>query len=156
MLSMSQTCLALFYAASSFNSDVSSWNVSSVTDLRSMFEKASSFNQNLCPWGPKLPANYNYVIISAKMFSNSSCANTDSPTGPTGPWCAVTNCPTASLSLPPTGSPTASPTASPSLLPTASPTAIPSVLPLKVPRQAQQQARVYLPQPSTASLIGKL
>jgi surface protein len=84
----------MFNGASSFNSDVSSWNVNSVTDMEFMFDDASSFNQNLCPWGPKLPANFNYTTIGAAyaMFSLSGCANQNKPTGPTGPWCAVTYC----------------------------------------------------------------
>jgi hypothetical protein len=64
--------------------------------MRYMFYGASSFNQNLCPWGPKLPANFNYGTFgaAADIFSLSGCANKNKPTGPTGPWCAVTNCPT--------------------------------------------------------------
>jgi surface protein len=82
----------MFYGASSFNSNISNWNISSVTDMYGMFYGASSFNQILCPWGPKLPSNFNYGNAE-DMFSGTRCANTNSPTGPTGPWCAVTTCP---------------------------------------------------------------
>jgi hypothetical protein len=57
-----------------------------------MFDGASSFNQNLCPWGPKLPSNFDYATYAPNMFESSGCLDTDSPTGPAGPWCAVTNC----------------------------------------------------------------
>jgi surface protein len=82
----------MFDMASSFNSDISNWNVSSVTDMASMFYNASSFNQNLCPWGAKLPTAFTYAGGSPDMFRFSGCHNTSDPAGPTGPWCAVTNC----------------------------------------------------------------
>ena len=75
----------MFWGASSFNSDISNWNVGRVTDMDSMFYGASSFNQNLCPWGPKLPSSFNFVSQTADMFSYSGCANMDSPTGPDVP-----------------------------------------------------------------------
>jgi surface protein len=82
----------LFYGKSNFNSDISSWDVSSVIDMGYMFYKASSFNQNLCPWGPKLPVTFIYGTYAYGMFFSSGCANKNPPTGRTGPWCAVTNC----------------------------------------------------------------
>jgi hypothetical protein len=59
--------------------------------MYAMFWDASSFNQNLCPWGPKLPGTFIYGN-AGNMFAGSGCANKTSPTGRTGPWCAVTNC----------------------------------------------------------------
>ena len=79
------------FAGTYFNSDISNWNVGAVTNMRQMFKGARSFNQNLCPWGSKLPSNLNYAS-AADMFLDSGCANKNKPTGPTGPWCAVTNC----------------------------------------------------------------
>jgi surface protein len=83
---------SMFGGATSFNSDISNWNVSSVTDMWGMFKTATRFNQNLCPWGSKLPSNFNYASHTTDMFTSSGCANKNSPTGHTGPWCAVTNC----------------------------------------------------------------
>ena len=40
----------MFYNATSFNGDVSSWNVSSVDDMTDMFKGATSFMQNLGVW----------------------------------------------------------------------------------------------------------
>jgi len=39
-----------FYDASSFNGDLSSWNVTSMTDLYATFNGASSFNRDLSSW----------------------------------------------------------------------------------------------------------
>jgi hypothetical protein len=61
-----------------------------VTNLGNMFYAASSFNQNLCHWGPKLPSEYGGAYF---MFASSGCPNVNSPSGPAGPWCAVTTCP---------------------------------------------------------------
>ena len=37
----------MFYNASSFNSDLTNWNTSAVTDMSNMFNGASSFNRDL-------------------------------------------------------------------------------------------------------------
>jgi surface protein len=82
----------MFNGASSFNSDISNWNVSSVKEMGQMFFYASSFNQNLCPWGPKVPASLYSFGGPYHIFYHSGCPNKDQPTGPTGPWCKAT-CP---------------------------------------------------------------
>lgn len=40
----------MFYGATSFNQDISMWNVSNVTDMYQMFRGASTFNQDLSQW----------------------------------------------------------------------------------------------------------
>ena len=41
---------AMFQKNDVFNQDISSWNVSNVTNMSGMFFEATSFNQNLSSW----------------------------------------------------------------------------------------------------------
>ena len=38
----------MFWSAASFNTNISKWDVSSVTNMKQMFKSAASFNQQLC------------------------------------------------------------------------------------------------------------
>ena len=56
----------MFLYATSFNGDISDWNVSSVTDMRNMFVRATSFNQPLNDW------NVSSVTDMSAMFSGAT------------------------------------------------------------------------------------
>jgi surface protein len=55
----------MFKNAESFNSDISYWDVSNVTNMAEMFSGATSFDQNLLPWRPKKSGVY-----TRDMFHN--------------------------------------------------------------------------------------
>jgi len=63
----------MFYGATAFNQDISTWNVSSVTDMNSMFRGATSFNNRGQPlnWDNKLQnvKSMNSMFYDAKAFN---------------------------------------------------------------------------------------
>ena len=71
----------MFCQASSFNGDVSSWNVSSVTNMEYMFYCASSFNIDIRSWDVS-SVNYRYYIFD----SSSLCVSSGSFDGENSPW----------------------------------------------------------------------
>ena len=76
-----------FFGASSYNRDLSNWDVGNVQDFEFMFTDASSFNQDLCEWS----TIFNYTKTT-DMFLGSNCAFQESPVEVDGgPFCA-SNC----------------------------------------------------------------
>ena len=61
----------MFSDASSFNGNISSWDVSNVTSMANMFNSASSFNQDIGDW------KVDNVTNMAGMFNNASAFNQD-------------------------------------------------------------------------------
>ena len=61
----------LFSDATSFNKDISMWDVSNVTRMAAMFAGASAFNQSLNNW------NVSNVTDMGDMFANASSFNKD-------------------------------------------------------------------------------
>ena len=77
----------MFYDARAFNSDLSNWDLSSLTKTVRMFNGALAFRQNLCAWGDTFPYS-----DAEDTFSNSGCTFQDTPQlGDEGPFCA-SNC----------------------------------------------------------------
>lgn len=62
----------MFYDATSFNADISKWNVSNVKDMDSMFLGATSFNQDLSSWDISSIENIDDETMD--LISNS-CSN---------------------------------------------------------------------------------
>ena len=81
----------MFLGAASFNDNLSNWDVSSVNDMTSMFEEAADFNQDLCNWGDKFPYD-----SASNIFDESGCTTTAEPLpSARGPFCASLSCPNA-------------------------------------------------------------
>lgn len=59
----------IFYQASQFNQDISHWDVSSVSNMGSMFKEASSFNQDISSW------DTSKVIKMLDFFKGASSFN---------------------------------------------------------------------------------
>lgn len=64
------TMNSLFKSFTSFNHDISHWDVSNVTDMSYMFQDASTFNQDISTW------NINKVKTMKGMFKGASSFNT--------------------------------------------------------------------------------
>ena len=61
----------LFQNKTNFNDDISEWDVSNVTDMRLMFDEASSFNQDIRNW------DVSSVKYAAGMFNSATAFNKD-------------------------------------------------------------------------------
>ncbi len=75
--------------ATSFNGNISGWDVSSVINMCWMFYGATVFNQDLCAWGPVMN---NQNIDVEDMFKVTSCADMSTPdlsATPPSPFCYV-------------------------------------------------------------------
>ena len=62
---------SMFENASSFNGDIASWNVSSVTDMSSMFHGAAKFNGNVSGWNVSSVTDMSSMFHGAKKFNGN-------------------------------------------------------------------------------------
>ena len=67
---------SMFREASSFNSDISLWNVSSVKDMSSMFKQAIIYNEDLGAWNVSAVTNMDNMFHTASAFNNGGLALT--------------------------------------------------------------------------------
>merc|ERR1712032_1435764 len=64
---------AMFHGASTFNQDLSKWNVSAVADMWAMFSGASAFNQDLSKWDVSAVTDMGYMFQGASAFKRELC-----------------------------------------------------------------------------------
>ncbi|WP_338987386.1 BspA family leucine-rich repeat surface protein [Spiroplasma endosymbiont of Dasysyrphus albostriatus] len=59
----------MFIHTTSFNQDLSKWDVSNVTNMSWMFSAANAFNQNLSSWDTSNVTNMSYMFAGARKFN---------------------------------------------------------------------------------------
>ena len=60
----------MFYGASQFNSDLSRWNVSNVTNMRYMFMESLQFNSDLSRWNVSNVTDMGWMFYRASQFNS--------------------------------------------------------------------------------------
>jgi surface protein len=81
----------MFNNASSFNGDISSWDVSNVTNMSDMFFQATSFNGDISNWDVSNVTNMSEMFQYANSISeeNKCAIQASFSTNPNWPyvWC---------------------------------------------------------------------
>ena len=66
---------ATFHNADSFNRDISSWDVSSATNMNNMFQETNNFNQDISGWDISGVTTMNDIFTGADALSDKNkCA----------------------------------------------------------------------------------
>ena len=63
---------SMFAKASSFNADISKWNVSNVKNMSFMFSEAIIFNQDISTWDVSKVTNMKEMFEEASAFNNGA------------------------------------------------------------------------------------
>merc|ERR1719460_2812189 len=63
----------MFRSASSFNGDLSKWDVSRTTSMYAMFYSAASFNGDISKWDVSKVTDMRYMFRSASSFKQTLC-----------------------------------------------------------------------------------
>ena len=61
----------LFYLQTDFNQNIGSWDVSYVTNMQGMFYFATSFNRDIGSWDTSAVTNMSFMFASARQFNKS-------------------------------------------------------------------------------------
>ena len=63
----------MFYSAKSFDNDISKWKVLIVTNIRFMFQNTYTFNQGISNWDVSSVTNMTCMFKGAKSFAQTLC-----------------------------------------------------------------------------------
>ena len=66
---------SMFKSAAAFDIDIAKWRVSRVRNMNHMFWMAILFNQDLSPWDVRSVNNMNYMFSFAKSFDQQLCGS---------------------------------------------------------------------------------
>lgn len=69
------TAVSMFSGAANFTSDVSSWNVNKVTNMAGMFRSTNKFNSDIRSWVITAVTSMNSMFYNAKAFNQTICFN---------------------------------------------------------------------------------
>merc|ERR1712113_378730 len=64
---------SMFLSATSFNADLSEWDVSSVTEMGAMFAQATSFNVDISKWDVSSVTSMSRMFEEASSFTRTLC-----------------------------------------------------------------------------------
>lgn len=64
----------MFLSATSFNSDISNWDVSRVVNMDYAFYLATSFNQDISSWNTSQVQNMEKMFYGAEAFNQNLCS----------------------------------------------------------------------------------